>query len=117
MDLRIIDKNKSLNFRYNGEIYKIPFKDILYIERDTDIDISIIHTKNREIEINKTINELEDILRYENAFLKTHRSCIVNTSRINKVDWKNSIIEFSTGDTIDLISRDRKKGLKKYVGC
>ena len=114
MALRIIDKNKSLNFRYNGEIYQIPFKDILYIERDTDIDISIIHTKNRRIEINKTINELEDILRYENAFLKTHRSCIVNIQNITYFKLDDSIIKFDK-KIINLITRDKKKELKDIL--
>lgn len=114
MALRIIDKNKSLNFQYNGEIYQIPFKDILYIERNTDIDISIIHAKNRKIEINKTINELEDILRYENAFLKTHRSCIVNIQNITDFKLDDSIIKFDK-KTINLITRDKKKELKDIL--
>ena len=46
----------------------------------------------------------------------THRSCYVNTSKIYKVDWKNNVIYFDNGATCELLSRDKKKGLKEYVG-
>ena len=38
------------------------------------------------------------------------------TPNKDKIDWKNSIITFDNDETIDLISRDKKRGLKKYVG-
>lgn len=108
--LNILENDKSLNFQYNGEIHQIPYKDILFIERNINYDISIINTKSSKIEINKTINELEDILKDDN-FLKTHRSCIVNVSNITSFELDSSIINFSKTKT-NLITRDKKKELK-----
>ena len=109
--LKILNKNKSLNFQYKGEIFQLPYKDILFIERNIDLDISIINTKDSKIEINKTINELELLLKDENNFLKTHRSCIVNINNITSFILEDSIIKFDKKST-NLITRDKKKELK-----
>ena len=45
-----------------------------------------------------------------------HRSCLVNTSNITKIDWKQNMIYFQDNISINLLARDRKKGLKEYVG-
>lgn len=113
--IMMANSKKTIKFNSDGISYIIHLDDILYIVKDTVDRKCLIKTTYNELEINKTLSYLMEQL--DNRFYLSHRSCIVNTSRINKVDWKNSIIEFSTGDTIDLISRDRKKGLKKYVGC
>lgn len=51
----------------------------------------------------------------DDRFYLCHRSCLVNTEKIRKVDWKNSSIFFDNGEVINLLSRDKKKGLRKYV--
>ena len=112
--LKILDNNKSLNFQYNGEIYHILYKDILFIERDKDFNISIINTKSNKIEINKTINELEDMLKDDNNFIKTHRSCIVNMANITSFELDSSTIKFFKIKT-NLITRDKKKELKERL--
>lgn len=111
--LKILNKNKSLNFQYKGEIYQLPYKDILYIERDIKLDVSIIHTKNSKIEINKTINELELVLE-DDKFIKTHRSCIVNIDNISNFKLDESIIRFGKKHT-NLITRDNKRKLKERL--
>ena len=51
----------------------------------------------------------------DDRFYLSHRSCLINTDKVRKIDWKNSVIYFENGISISLLSRDRKKGLKKYV--
>ena len=113
--ISMVNSKKTITFNSDGISYIIHLDDILYIVKDTVDRKCLIKTTYNEIEVNKTLSYLMDQL--DERFYLSHRSCIVNTSRIIKVDWKNSIIEFTTGDVIDLISRDRKKGLKNYVSC
>ena len=112
--LKILNKNKSLNFQYKGEIFQLPYKDILFIERNIKLDISIINTKNSKIEVNKTINELELLLKCNSNFFKTHRSCIVNIDNITSFKLDESIINFGNKKT-NLITRDNKKELKERL--
>lgn len=112
--LKILDKDLSLKFLYNGEIHQIPYHDILYIERDTNTDISIINTKDDKIEINKSINEIEKVLKHDNRFLKTHRSCIVNIDNISSFELNNSSIKFNK-KKVNLVTRDKKKELKELL--
>lgn len=111
--MELVKKKKNIKFEYNGVTYIVHYGDILYIERDTVDRKCIIKTTYTSIPINRTLSSLQ----YElgSNFYLCHRSCIVNTPNINKIDWKNNIIYFNNGQSIDLISRDKKKGLKEYV--
>ena len=111
MDL--VNKKKVIRFETNGVFYVVYLNDIFYIERDTVDRKCIIRTSNGLVPINKSLTELERELGDE--FYLSHRSCLVNKTNIRKIDWKNNIIYFSNGDTINLISRDKKKGFKEYV--
>lgn len=112
--LKINSSKKTLNFIYKSEIYQIPYEDILYIEKKIKCNSSIIVTKDKLIPINKCINDLETILCKTTLFYKTHQSCIVNTKNIFKVDFDLNIIYFKNCST-DLLSRNRKKGLKNIL--
>ena len=60
--------------------------------------------------MNEVIDELDE------RFYLTHQSCLVNTQKISRIDFKNNTIYFQNGMSINLLSRDKRKGLKKYVG-
>ncbi|MDD3453332.1 MAG: response regulator transcription factor [Bacilli bacterium] len=108
------NEKKSISFKSSGMSYRIFTKDIIYILKDSVDRKCIIRTTYSEIPINKTLSEIHDLL--DERFYLTHRGCLVNTSEISYVDWKNSIIHFNNNTTIDLIARDKKRGLKEYVG-
>lgn len=112
--LKIMDNDSSLKFQYNGEIHQIPYQDILFIERDIKTDLSIINTKSGKVEINKSINEIERIIRHDKRFLKTHRSCIVNVDNISSFELNSSSIRFNK-KKINLVTRDKKKELKEIL--
>ena len=86
----------------------------MYIVKDSVERKCIIKTIYNDVYVNETINELLGML--DERFYLTHRSCIVNIERINKIDWKNNIIYFKNScEKTDYLARDKKKGLKEYV--
>lgn len=109
----ITTKSNSFNFTYNKTIYRIPLKDILYIEKENNSNKSIIHTKNKKYYINSTIKEIDKKINYV-KFIKTHRSCIVNLNNVIKYDYNNNIICFKDKQ-IDLVSRDKRAILKEKL--
>ncbi len=106
----ILSKDKTLNFLLNGEIHKISYNNILYIEKSNNKNYCIIYTKDNEYMIKDTINNLENILDSA-LFMKTHRSCIVNLQNIEYYNYSENIIYFKDKQT-DLISRDKRQFLK-----
>lgn len=112
--LELVDKKKIIKVENKGVSYIVYIKDILYIERDTVDRKCFIHTSYGSVPINKTLNELQDELG--SNFYMSHRSCLVNLNNISKIDWKESIIYFNDNISTSLLARDRKKGLKEYVG-
>ncbi len=113
--INILEHHKSLNFQYNGEIFQIPYDNILYIEKNVDDPYSTIVTKTSKVEIKKTISALEKELDDTNKFLRTHRSCIVNINNITSVELKDCIIKFGPKHFTTLLSRDKKPVLKSLL--
>ena len=113
--LELVNQKKVIRFDTSGTTYIVYLSDILYIERDTVDRKCIIHTVNRNIITNKSLNELSNELGSD--FYLCHRSCLVNLTNIDHVVWKDSIVYFKNGTSMNLVSRDKKKGLKGYVNC
>lgn len=111
LSLNIVEKHKSLNFQYNGELLQIPYDDIYFIEKNVYDSYSTIVTKSENIKIKQAIGLIEEELINDQRFLRTHRSCIVNIDNITSVELKDSIIHFGNVET-PLLSRDKKKELK-----
>ena len=109
-----INNKKTITFTAEGISYIIHLDDIIYIVKDSVERKCLIKTTYNSITVNKNLNYIMEKL--DHRFYLSHRSCIVNTEKIKKIDWSNNIITFENNDTIDLISRDKKKGLKNYVG-
>lgn len=112
--LEINMANKSLCYSNKGELFYIPYQDILYIEKSLNDNTSNIVTKSHIYNIRKTIKELEEELSNTIDFIKTHRSCIVNLKNIKHIDFENNIIKFANKET-NLISRTHKKALKERL--
>ena len=115
VSLGIVESHKSLNFQYNGELYQIPYNDILYIEKNVDDAYSTIVTKKENIEIKRMIGTIENELKIDPRFFRTHRSCIVNLDNITSVELRDCIIHFGDKETM-LLSRDKKPYLKELLG-
>lgn len=112
--LEINMSKKSLCYSNKGDLYHIPYQDILYIEKNLNDNMCTVITANNTYNIRETIINLEEKLSDDINFVKTHRSCIVNLKNIKYVDFENNIITFCNKE-IDLLSRAHKKHLKERM--
>ena len=100
---KIWDKKKFVysNRRVNFEIY---FDEINYIYRDTIERKVVIKTCNgNAFFINKNMNEILDCL--DERFRQVHRSCIVNTDKVNLYNWAKGYFILENNDKINLLSK------------
>lgn len=107
---RILSFKKTFRFMVDGEIYCIPYKDILYIEKGNNQNFSTIFTANNSYVVKETICNLDEILD-DTYFVKIHRSCIVNVFKIRRFKYNENVIEFD-GASINYIAREKKSILK-----
>lgn len=105
--LKIIGKKSVLRFKNYSSVYTIPIDDILYITRDSIDRKCIIKTDYAAFKINKSLNEIRDMLNDD--FVQSHRACIINEKRIQKINKRNKEIVFDNGEKIDLISNIYKR--------
>lgn len=110
----LFNRNKSLSIKCDGEILRIPHNDILYIEKYKNDNYICIHTDNDDYKYKGNIVEMENYLKRDTCFLKSHRSAIVNLNKITKVDMVNNVIYFKTKKT-NYLARDRKKDLERQM--
>lgn len=112
--ISIIDKQRVFAFKYNRVIYRIPYNQICYIEKEPDIKRCIIHTINDKYFISGTISGILSLL--SDTFCRTHQSCIVNLNNIERIDLSSNMIIFKNGDKTDMLTAKMKREVKKYVG-
>lgn len=105
-----LDTNKILRIEDSGVTYNIRINCILYVTKDSTDRKVIIICDNCEHRLKLTLAEITDMLG--DRFVKTHRSCYANKSRIEKIDHKNKTITFDNGTITDLLSDTYSKGLK-----
>lgn len=112
--LNILDKNKSLSFTKNNELYQIPYSSIQYIEKNKDDNTSILVTRKSKQIVKIPISKIWKELEKEERFFKVSCNCIVNLSNVIKVDFVSSTIYFERNQTKEL-SRQKKKELKEKL--
>ena len=114
MAISIINKRDVFTFRYNHVVYRIPYSEICYIEKESMMKRCIIHTINENYYITENIGSI--LSHLNNNFCRTHQSCIVNLNNISKLDLKANVIVFNNGDKTDMLNVKMKKVIKEYVG-
>lgn len=105
------NQNKFLSYKQDGEVIRIPYNDILFIEKDTYDECLYIETEDDRYRYNGSITKIEKQLKDDHRFFKTHRSCIVNTFKITKLNVSIPEIKFKNKST-NCLSRDKKKELE-----
>lgn len=115
LSLNIVENHQSLNFQYSGELVQVPYDDILFIEKNVEDLYSTVVTKSERLVIKKPISKIEQELKEDTRFFKTHRSCIVNIDKITSVELRECIIHFGEIETT-LLARERKNDLKSKLG-
>lgn len=103
----LISVKKSINFLEHGIKYNILLDSILYITRDTIERKTIIKTDSNEYKVYISLEKINDLA--DNYFVRTHKSCLVNMHRVDKVDGNRNLITFDNGLVIDLLSNKYKK--------
>ena len=112
--IKAINKRRVLAFEFNYNSYRIPFNEILYIEKVQDNQKCVINTTNGDqVEIMSTITELTDKLGPN--FFQSHKSCIINIDKIKKINYVDNTITFINNESVYLLSNRKKKQLREYV--
>lgn len=113
LSLRIVYSEEVFVFKYNHVIYRIPYKDINYIEKEPLVKRCIIHTRDDMYYI---ISSIENMVGELNCnFIRTHQSCIININNVSELDLSNNLIIFKNNDYTSLLTDKMKKKLKKCV--
>lgn len=97
--------DKVLDYTYRFSRYKILFKSIIFIERDTLSRNLIIHIQDKEFESNITIKEMLNFL--DNRFIQVSRSIIINQDYILELNWTKNYCLLTSNIKI-LISKKYK---------
>lgn len=113
MAYKILTIKKSFNFFCDGQIYNIPYKDILYFEKNNNQNYCDLYTKNGNYVVKSTIKDIEKELD-SFYFMRTHRSCIVNVDNITSFNYIDNIISFDERK-IYLVTREKKQFLKEKL--
>lgn len=112
--VKTINKNRVLAFEFNYNSYRVPFDDILYIEKVQDNQKCIINTEDgKQFEIISSITNL--LKQLGPNFFQSHKSCIVNIEKIKKINYAENMITFTNGKSVYLLSNRKKKQLREYV--
>lgn len=112
--IRAINRRRVLSFEFNYNSYRVPFDDILYIEKVQDNQKCIINTENgNQYEIIATISDLST--RLGPNFFQSHKSCIINIDKIKKINYADNTITFINNECVYLLSNRKKKQLREYV--
>ena len=112
--IKAVNRRRVLAFDFNYNSYRVPFDDILYIEKVQDNPKCIIYTENgTKYEINSSITKLINILGPN--FFQSHKSCIINIDKIKKINYADNTITFINNECVYLLSNRKKKELREYV--
>ena len=106
------NQNKFLSYKQDGEIIRIPYNDILFIEKDKFEECLYIETRDNSFKYKGNLAKIEKELKDDQRFFKTHRSCIVNLYKITKLNTSIPEIRFYEKHT-NCLSRDKKKELEE----
>lgn len=97
---------------HNDKRIVVDFNDIIFFETSSNVHKIILHTKNRVIEFNGQLKNIEQQLDYR--FYRCHTSYIINKENITDIDFKELLVHMNNGE-ICPISVRKKKGLKKLM--
>ena len=112
-DIKVI-LNKAIDkkmFSYKGRNVDLQLylHTINYIYRDKEDRKLVIVTENANFSINMSLKDILDYL--DDRFKTVHRSCIVNTDKVEVYDWQNSRILLHDGTEVNYLSKKYKKGV------
>lgn len=105
---KIVSRHEVYTFSIFDELYRLPFDDIYYIEKNIRDDSVTVFTKDDSYQNYITIKGVSEELKRDPRFFKSHRSCVINLYNVASYDRKNNNIIFKNGMTTDLVARNKK---------
>ena len=105
----VLHKKQVIKLADGSINYIVNLNDILYFSTDTIDRKTIVKTDYDEFEVSDTLKSINN--RLDDRFNQTHKSCIVNMSRVTNIDTQKRIIYFDTKDSTDLLSNKYMKEL------
>ena len=105
--LIMLKQKQTIKVVDNNNTYIINLDDILYLTKESFERKTIIVLDYAQYKVNVPLSKVAKML--DSRFVKTHRSCIINTNRLSRIDKKNRIIYFDNNTTTDLLSDRYKK--------
>lgn len=109
--LDTLGSRQTIDFLEHGIKYSLPLNNILYVTRDTIERKTIIKTDSNEFKVYISLEKVNELAK--NNLTRTHKSCLVNKKRVDKIDGNKNLITFDNGDVIDLLSNKYKKDVIK----
>ena len=105
--IKLIRIKKVIRIKDGTNTYIINLNDILYLSKDTFERRTTIKTDYNEYRVRMSLFKLKEML--DDRFVQSHRACIVNKTRISRIDYRNRIIYFDNNEYTDLLSNKYKK--------
>ena len=97
----------------NGEIWSIPYDDILFFETNSIVRNKIVlHTKNSKLNFRGVLNELEQKIP---KFYRCHKSYLLNLSQIAYIDKTTREAVMSNGERVH-IAEKKMAELGRIIG-
>lgn len=109
--LDTLSAKQAVEFVEHGVKYSLLLNSILYVTRDTIERKTIIKTDSNEYKVYIPLEKFNVLTK--DRLIKTHKSCLVNMNRVEKLDANHNLITFDNGLVIDLLSNKYKKELVK----
>lgn len=111
--LIMLKQKQTIKVVDNNNTYIINLDDILYLTKESFERKTIIVLDYAQYKVNVPLSKVAKML--DSRFVKTHRSCIINTNRLSRIDKKNRIIYFDNNTTTDLLSDRYKKEMNIWI--
>lgn len=102
--------NKMFVYKANNVELNLYYKSILYIYRETEDRKLVIVTDTNKYMVSMNIKDILPIL--DSRFIQCHRSCIVNSQRVQAKNYKEGYFTLDTGEKVYMLSRKYKKVLE-----
>ena len=109
----LVKLKRTIRIEDGTNTYIIDLNDILYFTKETFDRKTTIKTDYAEYKVRKSLAQIYDML--DDRFIYTHRACIVNKTRISRIDKSNRMIYFDNGEYTDLLSDKYKKEMVIWV--
>lgn len=103
----LVKLKRTIRIEDGTNTYIIDLNDILCFIKETFDRKTTIKTDYAEYKVRKSLSQIYDML--DDRFIYSHRACIVNKTRISRIDRSKRIIYFDNGEYTDLLSDKYKK--------